>query len=257
MLLRLIAEDASLRYRLQGARMRGKVLGHPLTTYNPRLPLTGDRVMLLGDAAGLINPLNGEGIQYALHSARWAADIAADCLASDRLDAASLEGYQQRVHQSLRTDMAFSRLVVQLFRNRNLNHLWLRALRTIATRARTDPDYAHRVGCVLTGLAPAVSTVGTGAAAKIFGQALVSPRAGASSHRPGRRGQSARLAPDGTGNTARYSMAPDEFLDWAAGAGRALAEFTTQLTRAKITRSPRREDLVMNVRAGIAENWHD
>jgi geranylgeranyl reductase family protein len=257
MLLRLIAEDASLQDRLRGARMRGKVLGHPLTTYNPRLPLIGDRVMLLGDAAGLINPLNGEGIQYALHSARWAADIAADCLASDRLDAASLEGYQQRVHQSLRTDMAFSRLVVQLFRNRNLNHLWLRALRTIATRARTDPDYAHRVGCVLTGLAPAVSTVGTGTAAKIFGQALVSPRAGASSHRPGRRGQSARLAPDGTGNTARYSMAPDEFLDWAAGAGRALAEFTTQLTRAKITRSPRREDLVMNVRAGIAENWHD
>ena len=90
MLLRLIAEDASMQYRLRGARMRGKVLGHPLTTYNPRLPLIGDRVMLLGDAAGLINPLNGEGIQYALHSARWAADIAADCLDSDRLDAASL-----------------------------------------------------------------------------------------------------------------------------------------------------------------------
>ena len=30
--------------------MRGKVLGHPLTTYNPRLPLIGDRMMLLGDA---------------------------------------------------------------------------------------------------------------------------------------------------------------------------------------------------------------
>ena len=74
--------------------MRGKVLGHPLTTYDPRLPLIGDRVMLLGDAAGLINPLNGEGIQYALHSARWAADIAAARLDSDRLDAASLEGYR-------------------------------------------------------------------------------------------------------------------------------------------------------------------
>jgi geranylgeranyl reductase family protein len=238
MLQRLIAEDASLQYRLRGARMRGKVLGHPLTTYNPRLPLVGDRVMLLGDAAGLINPLNGEGIQYALHSARWAADIAAGCLASDRLDAAGLEGYQQRVHHSLRTDMAFSRLVVQLFRNRTLNHVWLRALRTIAARAATDPDYAHRVGCVLSGLTPADSTLGTGGAARIFGQALVSPPAGAPWHRPGRRGQSVRLTPDGTGNTARYSMTPAEFTDWAAGAGRALAEFTTQLTRATITRSP-------------------
>ena len=231
MLLRLIAEDASLQYRLRGARMRGKVLGHPLTTYNPRLPLIGDRVMLLGDAAGLINPLNGEGIQYALHSARWAVAIAADCLASDRLDAAALEGYQQRVHQNLRTDMALSRLIVQLFRNRNLNHAWLRALRTIASRAGTDPDYAYRVGCVLTGLTPAVSTVGTGAAARIFGQAVVCPPAGASWHRPGRRGQPVPRTPDGTGTTARSSMAPGEFKEWAAGTGRALAEFTTQLIR--------------------------
>jgi geranylgeranyl reductase family protein len=262
LLLRLVAEDASLRYRLQGARMRGKVLGAPLTTYNPRLPLVGDRVMLLGDAAGLINPLNGEGIQYALHSARWAADVAADGLASDRLDAAGLAGYQQRVHQSLRTDMAFSRLVVQLFRNRNLNHVWLRALRTIAARARTDPDYAHRVGCVLTGLTPAVSTLGAGTAAKIFGQALVPSPAVASRHRLGRPGQSRRRAPDGTGDTVRYSVtpeefAPDEFIDWAAGTGRALAEFAAQLTRAKITRSPRRSDRVVDVTAGIPPARHD
>jgi menaquinone-9 beta-reductase len=250
MLLQLIAEDASLQYRLRGARMRGKVLGHPLTTYNPRLPLVGDRVMLLGDAAGLINPLNGEGIQYALHSARWAADVAADRLASDRLDAASLVGYQQRVHQSLRTDMAFSRLVVQLFRNRNLNHVWLRALRTIASRARTDPDYAYRVGCVLTGLTPAVGTLGTGAAARIFGQAVVSSPPGASWHRLGRRGQSVRLTADGIGGPAGNSMTPDEFMEWAAGAGRALAEFTAQLTRATITRSSRRTDRAMDVGAG-------
>src|SRR5262250_2222913 len=133
-----------MRHLLERARMDGKVLGCPLTTYNPRLPLVGDRIMLLGDAAGLINPLNGEGIQYALHSARWAADVAADRLSSGRLDAASLAGYEQRVQHSLRQDMAFSRLIVQLIRNRTLNPVWLRTLRTIASRARTDPDYAYR-----------------------------------------------------------------------------------------------------------------
>jgi geranylgeranyl reductase family protein len=237
MLLRLIAEDASVRHRLRGARMRGRVLGHPLTTYNPRLPLTGDRLMLLGDAAGLINPLNGEGIQYALHSARWAAGIAADRLDSDRLDAGSLEGYQRRVHQSLRTDLALSRLIVQLIRNRNLNHVWLRALRSIASRAKTDPDYAHHLGCVLTGLSPDVSAVGTAAAARIFGQALVSPLAVASWHRISGRGRSARLGPDGLGDTAGQTMAPGEFTNWAAGTGRGLGELTGQLTRATITRN--------------------
>src|SRR5262249_60014964 len=52
LLLRLIAEDASMRRRLRGARMDGRILGCPLTTYNPQLPLAGDRVMLVGDAAG-------------------------------------------------------------------------------------------------------------------------------------------------------------------------------------------------------------
>jgi geranylgeranyl reductase family protein len=237
MLLRLIAEDASVRRRLRGARMRGRVLGHPLTTYNPRLPLVGDRMMLLGDAAGLINPLNGEGIQYALHSARWAAGIAADRLASDRLDAGSLEGYQRRVHQSLGADLALSRLIVQLIRNRNLNHVWLGALRSIASRAQTDPDYAHHLGCVLTGLTPDVSAIGTGAAARIFGQALVSPLAGASWHRLMGRGRPARPAPDGPGDTAGLAAAPGEFMNWAAGTGRVLGEFTSQLTRAAITRN--------------------
>src|ERR1700678_4194519 len=237
MLLRLIDEDASVRHRLQGARMRGRVLGHPLTTYNPQLPLTGDRVMLLGDAAGLINPLNGEGIQYALHSARWAADVAADRLGSDQLDAAALEGYQRRVHQSLRTDLALSRLIVQLIRNRNLNHVWLGALRSIASRAKTDPAYAHHLGCVLTGLTPDVSTLGTGAAARIFGQALVPPLAEASWHRLTGHGRPARLAPVGLGDTAGHGAAPGEVMNWAAGTGRVLGEFSLQLTRAAITRN--------------------
>ena len=235
LLLRLIDEDASMQHRLRGARICGKVLGCPLTTYNPRLPLVGDRVMLVGDAAGLINPLNGEGIQYALHSARWAADVAADRLSSDRLDTASLAGYEQRVHYSLRQDMAFSRLIVQLIRNRALNPVWLRALRVIASRASIDPDYAYHVGCVVTGLAPATRTLGLSLAAKTAGQAMISPRAGAPRHRPGR--PALDLSRSKIGRTAQPALSSREFADWAAGVGLALTELTTQLTRAKLTRS--------------------
>jgi geranylgeranyl reductase family protein len=214
LLLRLIAEEPSMQHRLRGARIRGRVLGSPLTTYNPRLPLAGDRVMLVGDAAGLINPLNGEGIQYALHSARWAADVASDCLTSDRLDPASLHRYQQRVQHSLGQDMAFSRLAVQLTRNRALNPVWMRTLRIIASRAQTDPDYAYRVGCVVTGLAPATRTLNLSMAAKTAGQARISARSGVSGHRQGR-----------------------EFAGWAGGVGRALTDLIFQLSIAKLTRS--------------------
>ena len=238
LLLALIDQDALLRHRLRGARLRGKILGCPLTTYNPRLPLAGDRVMLLGDAAGLINPLNGEGIQYALHSARWAAGIAAGGLASGQLDAASLGAYEQRVHHHLRHDMAFSRFIVALIRNRHLNPVWLRALRVIAARASTDPDYAYRAGCVATGLAPATTALGPGMAAKTARQAMASPRNGAPRRHPARRGQPGHPTPDPspskTGGTGTHALTPREFADWAAGAGQALTELTTQLTRAKL-----------------------
>jgi len=242
LLLRLIAEDASMRRRLRGARMDGRVLGCPLTTYNPRLPLTGDRVMLVGDAAGLINPLNGEGIQYALHSARWAADVAADCLSSGRLDAASLHRYQQRVRHSLGQDMAFSRLVVQLIRNRHLDPVWLRTLRVIASRAQADPDYAHRVGCVVTGLAPATTTFGLSMAARTAGHARISARSAAPPHRPSRGRPSGRpsaaASRSTTGGTAPLAATSGEFAGWAAGVGRALTDLIFQLTRAKFTHGP-------------------
>jgi len=141
-----------------------------------------------------------------------------------------------------------------LFRNRNLNHVWLRALRTIAARAKTDPDYAHRVGCVLSGLTPAAGTLGTGTAAMIFGQALVPSPASASWHRLGRRGHPVRLTPGGIGDSAGYSMSPGEFKDWAAGTGWALAEFTIQLTRATINRSPRQQVLCQRVCGQITDD---
>jgi geranylgeranyl reductase family protein len=242
LLLRLTAEDTAMRDRLRGARMDGKILGCPLTTYNPRLPLTGDRVMLVGDAAGLINPLNGEGIQYALQSARWAADVASDRLSSDQLDATSLESYEERVHQSLRKDMALSRFVVQIIRNRNLNPTWLRTLRIIAARARTDPDYADRIGCVLTGLTPATSTLGLSVPVKTAGQAIASARPGTSWRRrdgrsqPGHRaiGISRRRIGAAAGNTATAR----ELIGWALGVWRALADLITQLADAKITLYP-------------------
>jgi hypothetical protein len=137
--------------------------------------------------------------------------------------------------------MAFSRLIVALIRNRNLNPFWLQALRIIASRASTDPDYAYRAGCVVTGLAPATRALGLSVAAKTAWQAMLSQRDGTSRHRPSRRSQHGHPAPDPsrskTGDTTRQALTPCEFADWAAGVGRALTELTTQLTYTKLSQS--------------------
>jgi digeranylgeranylglycerophospholipid reductase len=55
-----------------------------------------DRLLAIGDAAGLVKPTTGGGIHYSIVSASIAADVALDALASDRLSAASLAIYERR-----------------------------------------------------------------------------------------------------------------------------------------------------------------
>lgn len=57
-----------------------KIWGHPIPFWTGAEPLaTADgRVLLIGDAAGVVQPMFGEGIQYAIRT----GDLAAECLAS-------------------------------------------------------------------------------------------------------------------------------------------------------------------------------
>lgn len=48
--------------------------GHPLPIYSRREPLGTARVLLAGDAAGLVDPFTGEGIRFAIKSGRLAAE---------------------------------------------------------------------------------------------------------------------------------------------------------------------------------------
>ncbi|HKB14049.1 MAG TPA: NAD(P)/FAD-dependent oxidoreductase [Vicinamibacterales bacterium] len=55
----------------------------------------GDRLLAIGDAAGLVKPTTGGGIHYSIVSAALAADVAADALARNRLDAETLSAYER------------------------------------------------------------------------------------------------------------------------------------------------------------------
>jgi menaquinone-9 beta-reductase len=155
MLRRLIRDDKALSARLRNARLRGKPAGWPLTTYNQRLPIVFDRVMLIGDAAGLINPLNGEGIQYALLSARWAAETLIPCLRADDYSAQALAPFTVRVESGLRYDMALARLIIELVSNRALSAVWIEVFRILAARARKDANFADSLAGIFAGLSPA------------------------------------------------------------------------------------------------------
>jgi menaquinone-9 beta-reductase len=62
----------------------GRVLSGPLPMSLNRVPQVVPGMMLVGDAAGAVNPFNGEGIAYAIETAEVAADLAHEALVKDR-----------------------------------------------------------------------------------------------------------------------------------------------------------------------------
>jgi geranylgeranyl reductase family protein len=68
----------------------------------PDAPLAEGNVLLVGDAAGLLDPLTGDGIYSALWSGRAAARHLAAYLAGEAPD---LRGYEQEVTQDLLPDL--------------------------------------------------------------------------------------------------------------------------------------------------------
>jgi geranylgeranyl reductase family protein len=100
-LLASLTEGSPLaRAKLAGARPSGPVRGAKLLMggYPRRVVKPG--MLLAGDAAGLVNPLTGEGMMFALESGREAARAAAASLADRRGDEpamAPLMSYQRYV----------------------------------------------------------------------------------------------------------------------------------------------------------------
>jgi flavin-dependent dehydrogenase len=70
----LIQHHPYLQRILRNARQVGPIKGHPLRTDFSRSITGKGRILVTGEAIGLVNPITGEGIDYALESAQLAAN---------------------------------------------------------------------------------------------------------------------------------------------------------------------------------------
>ena len=62
-----------------------------------RTPLYADGLLLVGDAAGMVNPFNGEGIDYALEAARVGAEVIVQAFGRARAAGAGGDAARERV----------------------------------------------------------------------------------------------------------------------------------------------------------------
>lgn len=104
--------DRLARYYGVGGVAPSYLRGHHLPVRTPGAPLAGDRVLLVGDAAGLIDPLSGEGIFAAIYSGRLAAEHALRYLAGATPD---LSGYAEAIDAFLGPDLIASQRFQDVF----------------------------------------------------------------------------------------------------------------------------------------------
>jgi geranylgeranyl reductase family protein len=78
--------------------------GHPIPAYQGARTIASKRTCIVGDAAGLVDPVTGEGIRYALISGQLAAQTVEEYLLnqdSTQPDGLDCRAYQQRIQDAV------------------------------------------------------------------------------------------------------------------------------------------------------------
>ncbi len=71
----------------------------PIGYFNKKLPISGNRVLLCGDAAALVDPSTGEGIGPAMSSGRFAAQFVKKCFTKNNFSSEFMKGYDKQIHK--------------------------------------------------------------------------------------------------------------------------------------------------------------
>jgi menaquinone-9 beta-reductase len=110
-MLKNFLEMPLIRERLKKKWQLRDVAVWPLNLGSQWLRYAYDGALLVGDAAGFINPLTGGGIHNALLSARLAAEAADEALAQGDVSLKMLRRYDRRCRAALWNDMRRSYLI--------------------------------------------------------------------------------------------------------------------------------------------------
>ncbi len=130
--------------RMAGAKLQGAIKGYPLRFDFPTAQLAFPGLMLIGEAAGLVNPLTGEGIDYALESAEAAAETLLEALRRDEGAERAAERHTRALRQR------FQRAFVTIIRVREVYlRAWL--LNRAASAANRHDDFCRTLVQVCLG----------------------------------------------------------------------------------------------------------
>ena len=81
--------------------MIGKLEGAGLPLGSRKIQIVGDRFLLTGDAASLVDPTSGDGINHAMLSGKLAAEQIMHSFEENNFSADFLQNYQNRLFEHI------------------------------------------------------------------------------------------------------------------------------------------------------------
>ena len=110
----LLQDYDHIRTAVGGAPRAGGMRGAPRRLGG--IPKSfADHLLIIGDAAGHIDPLTGEGIHHAIEGASIAAEVLGEALRAGDLSAAFLERYHKRWMRAFGNDFRWSARMARFF----------------------------------------------------------------------------------------------------------------------------------------------
>ena len=137
-------QSPAVQASLKGARFAGPIQGFPIRMDFPRHSAVGDRVLLVGEAAGLVNPLTGDGIDFALESGLLAARHLAAVLARGEASREGLMDYNAVLRERFGSLFSFSRTLQKALLSPGL-------LNTLVYFAERRPELARGLSSIVLG----------------------------------------------------------------------------------------------------------
>ncbi len=128
--------------RLLRTEPDGPVRGHPLRTQLIDQRAHGERMLAVGDAAGLVGPFSGVGIAPALRSGEMAAEHTRLALEDDDLSEKGLSSYSRELRAHYEADARAARILRSLLNNPG-------RLDALFRRLQKDDELALLMGHIL------------------------------------------------------------------------------------------------------------
>ena len=143
-MLKAIEKNPTINHRFKKAELIGKIQGWGLPMGMERQQVSGDRFLLTGDAASLIDPFSGEGIGNALYSGMLAAEAIEKALKENQFeDAFFKEQYDDVLYKRLGDELKISATLQRLCR-----YPWL--FNFVVNKAHKSPSLSKTISCMFT-----------------------------------------------------------------------------------------------------------